>query len=154
MRSAICETSEGYMNNADELDPRFNNHKQMDFANDYLNCDHFSDAFCDIENSNGDCGLSCYHDDKIIDRNANAVNANYLSCYVDETIIPAIKEETQVEQRACYDSNTESDYKIHGDAANEYVLKGGLTQWSMASSTGTSDTAYNLDINGSSGKDF
>jgi len=132
------------MCNADDLDSRYNHHKQIDFAEDYLYCDNFSDAFCDIENSNGDCGICCHHDDKIIDRNANAVNAAYVSCYIDETIIPAIKEETQVEQRACYESNTESEYKIKGQAANKYILNGGLTQWSMQNSNGQQDCSYDL----------
>jgi hypothetical protein len=49
-------------------------------------------------------GCDHHTDDNIIFEDADSVNAVYKSCQCGETIIPALKEETQIEQEATYES--------------------------------------------------
>ena len=147
----LCDLTDRYICNADDLDAKYAESDRNQIAEDYLNCDHFADAICNIDRQGG---CECLDDDRLMYREAGNVNANFKSCHIGETIIPALKEETQVEQEACYSSQQDSKYEITGKADNKYELKGGLQQWAQKDSHVERDCTCELDIDGTSQKEF
>ena len=127
LQEGLCDLADNYICNADDLERNYANSRHIEQAENYLYCDKLAEDICDCDNMHG-CS-EAHSDDNIIHRDAGSVNAIYKSCHCGETIIPSIKEETQVEQEAIYESQQEADYNIKGNAANKYVLKGGLQQW-------------------------
>lgn len=68
------------------------------------------------------------YENNLIDDDATRTSANWESCHVGETIIPALKEETTVQQAACFSSDSGSQYVLKGCANNNYKLCGSMTQ--------------------------
>ena len=88
--------------------------------------------FLDTDRSNNDVLCISNHgrrnNNPIIDASASNVQADFESCHVGETIIPALKEETQVKQAACYSSDSAAQYNLKGCANNNYKMSGSLSQ--------------------------
>lgn len=97
---------------------------------------------------------SKYGNQYLILDDATRVNANYESCHVGETIIPAIKEQTNVKQAACYSSDSAAKYNLKGFANNNYKLSGSLTQSDCTTEKATSTSSSGLVLKGNKNKKF
>ena len=139
------------MANADDVDKKMGN-AEHDMAKDYLCCDKLIEGICNLDDGFGGC--ECIDKDSIIDHDATKVESNFVSCHIGETIMPAIKEETQVEQEACYTSDQIQAYEIKGNAGNAYKLSGGLNQWTSRQTEGMSDCNSCVEVEGSKHKKF
>jgi hypothetical protein len=82
------------------------------------------------------------------------VNANFESCHVGETIIPALKEETQVQQAACYSSDSAAQYRLKGCANNNYKLTGSMTQNECQVQKGGEKLSTSLCLRGNKSKKY
>jgi hypothetical protein len=105
-----------------ENQPFKNDRFGYDYSNQFIEDDKLQNDILCIDKSNHN-----RNDDQLIDSNASRVNANFESCHVGETIIPALKEETQVQQAACYSSDSAAQYVVKGCANNNYKLSGSMT---------------------------
>lgn len=90
----------------------------------------------------------------IIDSAASNVQADFESCHVGETIIPALKEETQVKQAACYSSDSAAQYNLKGCSNNNYKMSGSLTQNECQVQKGGEKIQSSLCLKGNKNRKF
>lgn len=90
----------------------------------------------------------------LIDDDATRVNANYESCTVGETIIPAVSEQTNVKQAACFSSDSAAQYNLKGTATNNYKITGDIEQDSCQTQQGSETTTSALCLKGSKSKKY
>ena len=133
----------------------FLNNKECNFGEH----DDYSSQFLHDDKLQNDilCIDSARHgrrDDQLIDSDASRVNANYESCHVGETIIPALKEETQVQQAACYSSDSAAQYRLKGCANNNYKLTGSMTQNECQVQKGGEKLSTSLCLRGNKSKKY
>ena len=120
-----------------------------DYSNQFLQNDKLQNDILCIDNAR-----HLRKDDQLIDSDASRVNANFESCHVGETIIPALKEETQVQQAACYSSDSAAQYRIKGCANNNYKLSGSMTQNEVQMQKGGEKTSTSLCLRGNRSKRY
>ena len=120
-----------------------------DYSNQFLQNDKLQNDILCIDNAR-----HLRKDDQLIDSDASRVNANFESCHVGETIIPALKEETQVQQAACYSSDSAAQYRIKGCANNNYKLSGSMTQNEVQMQKGGEKTSTSLCLRGNRSKKY
>lgn len=114
--------------------------------------------FLDTDRSNNDVLCITNHgrsnNNPIIDASASNVQADFESCHVGETIIPALKEETQVKQAACYSSDSAAQYNLKGCANNNYKMSGSLTQNECQVQKGGEKIQSSLCLKGNKNRKF
>lgn len=120
-----------------------------DYSNQFLQNDKLQNDILCIDNAR-----HLRKDDQLIDSDASRVNANFESCHVGETIIPALKEETQVQQAACYSSDSAAQYRIKGCANNNYKLSGSMTQNEVQMQKGGEKSSTSLCLRGNRSKRY
>ena len=137
----------GYLNdNRSYKDETFGN--PADYSNNFLEDDKLQNDMLCIDASHE------RRNDQLIDSDASKVNANFESCHVGETIIPALKEETQVQQAACYSSDSASQYVLKGCANNNYKLSGSMTQNECQVQKGGEKLSSTLCLRGNKNKKY
>lgn len=119
-----------------------------DFSNQFLEDDKLQNDILCIDNRHE------RKSDQLIDSDATKVNANFESCHVGETIIPALKEETQVQQAACYSSDSAAQYILKGCANNNYKLSGSMTQNECQVQKGGEKLSTTLCLRGNKNKKY
>ena len=125
-----------------------------DYSNEFLHGDQQTNDMLCIDGSSRHSGHGRNNDNQLIDSDASRVNANYESCHVGETIIPALKEETQVQQAACYSSDSAAQYRVKGTANNNYKLSGSLTQNECQVQKGGEKSSTSLCLRGNKNKKY
>ena len=108
----------------------------------------------DINNFQVDDEFTHNSHHKIIDADADRVNASYESCHVGETIIPAIKEQTNIQQAASFASDSKAQYLMKGVANNDYKLNGQMTQTNAKFYKGADKTSDCLSLSGNYNKKY
>jgi len=100
-----------FWDNQYPFDKTFKNDEQV-----YLDTDKHQDNIICTDYLAGDRDIESQYkrNDNLIDKDASIVNANFESCHVGETIIPALKEETQVQQAANFQSDQSAQYQMEG----------------------------------------
>jgi hypothetical protein len=120
-----------------------------DYSNQFLQNDKLQNDILCIDNARHN-----RRDDQLIDSDASRVNANFESCHVGETIIPALKEETQVQQAACYSSDSAAQYRIKGTANNNYKLSGSMSTNECQVQKGGEKSSTSLCLRGNKSKKY
>ena len=133
----------------DEAQPFDDDRFGYDYTNQFYDGDKYQNDILCIDREN-----HIRNDDQLIDSDASRVNANYESCHVGETIIPALKEETQVQQAACYSSDSAAQYVVKGCAQNNYKLSGSMTQNECQVQKGGEKLSTSLCLRGNKNKKY
>jgi hypothetical protein len=120
-----------------------------DYSNQFLHDDKLQNDILCIDQAR-----HLRRDDQLIDADASRVSANFESCHVGETIIPALQEQTQVQQAACYSSDSAAQYRLKGFANNNYKLSGSLTQNECQVQKGGEKLSTTLCLRGNKNKKY
>lgn len=127
-------------------DSSFHANKEASANKQFFDDDHQNDILC-IDDEDD-------YENKLIDDDATRTSANWESCHVGETIIPALKEETTVQQAACFSSDSGSSYVMKGCSNNNYKLCGSLTQSQCTSEQGALKDIKTVSLSGNKSKSY
>lgn len=127
-------------------DSTFDANKENSAQKQFFDDDHQNDILC-IDDQDD-------YENKLIDDDATRTSANWESCHVGETIIPALKEETTVQQAACFSSDSGSSYVLKGCANNNYKICGSMTQAESTCQQGAKKDVETMSLSGNKSKQY